>query len=180
VLEWLGPDQCAVESGFPRVGTADMVEVLTGGLHKVVAGSGDPATEMYSFATTNSKLWGAIHKAVKQFTAYDTSHCMPWVITFASVNFQLCWNSLREAMQGGSVVDGRVMFDWTKSAEFKRWTKDRYDADLYVWLQVNQRQPYQASFVTNKQSPHRPLIDDLVTNLRALPLSDADMSFLLI
>jgi len=110
---------------------------------------------------------------LKQFTAHDPSQSAPWVITFASVNFQLCWNSLREAMQGGSVVEGRVMFDWTRSAEFKRWTKDR-------WLQVNQRQPYQASFVTNKQSPHRPLVDDLVTNLRAGPLSDADMNFLFV
>jgi hypothetical protein len=83
----------------------------------------DPVMGMYKFATTNSKLWGSIHTALKQFTAYDPSHSAPWVITFASVNFQLCWNSLREAMQGGSVVEGRVMFDWTRSAEFKRWTK---------------------------------------------------------
>jgi|SRR5579875_1783750 len=136
--------------------------------------------EMYRFATTNSKLWASIHTAIKQFTVHDPSHSMPWVITFASVNFQLCWNSLREAMQGGSVVEGKVIFDWTRSAEFKRWTKDRYEADLYVWLQVNQRQPYQASFITNDRSPHRPLVDALVTNLRAMPLSDMDKNFLLI
>ena len=140
----------------------------------------DPVVGMYKFATTNSKLWRSIHTALKQFTAHDPSHSAPWVITFASVNFQLCWNSLREAMQGGSVVEGRVMFDWTRSAEFKRWAKDRFEADLYIWLQVNQRQPYQASFVTNKRSRHRPLVDDLVTNLRARPLSDADMNFLLV
>ena len=77
-------------------------------------------------------------------------------------------------------MEGKVVFDWTRSAEFKRWTEDRYEADLYVWLQVNQRQPYQASFVTNDRSPHRPLVDDLVTNLRAIPLSDMDKNFLLV
>lgn len=140
----------------------------------------DPVTGMYKFATTNSKLWAAIHTAIKQLTAYDPTHSTPWVITFASVNFQLCWNSLREAMQGGCVVDDKVIFDWTRSAEFKRWTEDRYEADLYVWLQVNQRQPYQASFVGNKQSPYRSLVDDLVTNLRARPLSNMDMNFVLV
>jgi hypothetical protein len=140
----------------------------------------DPAARMYKFATTNSKLWASIHTALKQFTAHDPSHSLPWVITFASVNFQLCWNSLREAMQGGAVVEDKVIFDWTRSAEFKRWTKDRYEADLYVWLQVNQRQPYQASFVTNDRSPHRQLVDGLVTNLRVMPLSDMDMNFLLV
>ena len=140
----------------------------------------DPVMELYKFATTNSKLWASIHKAVKQLAAYDPSHSMPWVITFASVNFQLCWNSLREAMQGGAVLEGKVIFDWTRSAEFTRWTKDRYEADLYVWLQVNQRQPYQASFVTNDRSPYRSLVNDLVMNLRAKPLSDADMDVLLV
>ena len=77
-------------------------------------------------------------------------------------------------------MEDKVIFDWTRSAEFKRWTKDRYEADLYVWLQVNQRQPYQASFVTNDRSPHRPLVDDLVGNLRAIPLSDMDKNFLLV
>jgi hypothetical protein len=140
----------------------------------------DPVMGMYKFATTNSKLWASIHTAIKQLTAHDPSHSMPWVITFASVNFQLCWNSLREAMQGGSIVEGKIIFDWTRSAEFKRWTKDRYEADLYTWLQVNQRQPYQASFFTNDRSPHRPLVDDLVTNLRSVPLSDMDKNWLLV
>lgn len=58
-------------------------------------------------------------------------------------------------MQGGSVVDGKVIFDWTRSDEFKRWKTERYVADLYIWLQVNQRQPYQASFLTNTKSQHR-------------------------
>lgn len=108
------------------------------------------------------------------------SHTKPWVITFASVNFQLCWNSLFEAMQGGSIVDGKVMFNWTKSTEFRRWMTDRYVADLYIWLQVNQRQPYQASFFANDKSRHRAPVDDLVTNLRVAPLSEMDTNWTLV
>jgi len=37
-------------------------------------------------------------------------------------------------------------------------------------------QPYQASFVTNKLSTHRPLVDGLVANLRAAPPSNMDTS----
>jgi len=71
----------------------------------------DPVMGMYKFATTNSKLWVSIHTALKQCTAHDPSHRMPWVITFASVNFQLCWNSLCEAMQG--VLSYRAKFSST-------------------------------------------------------------------
>jgi hypothetical protein len=41
-------------------------------------------------------------------------------------------------------------------------------------------QAYQASFVTNKLSAHRPLVDGLVANLRAVPLSNADTNWLLV
>jgi hypothetical protein len=123
-----------------------------------------------------------IHTALKQFKAYDPSHARPWVITFASANFQLHWHTLFEAMQGGSVVEGKVMADWTRTAVFQRWTKDRYLADLYIWLQVNDQtmQPYQASFVTNKLSTHRSLVDGLVANLRTAPLSNMDTNWLLV
>jgi hypothetical protein len=142
----------------------------------------DQALGLYKFTTTNSKLLQFIHTALKQFKAYDPSHCRPWVITFASVNFQLNWHTLSEAMYGGSVVEGRVMADWTRTAVFQRWTKDRYVADLYIWLQVNDQtmEPYQASFVTNKLSAHRPLVDELVANLRAAPLSNMDTNWLLV
>jgi hypothetical protein len=142
----------------------------------------DQALGLYKFTTTNSKLLQFIHTALKQFKAYDPSHSRPWVITFASVNFQLHWRTLFEAMYGGSVVEGRVMADWTRTAVFQRWTKDRYVADLYIWLQVNDQtmQPYQASFVTNKLSTQRPLVDGLVANLRAAPLSEMDTNWLLV
>ena len=142
----------------------------------------DEALGLYKFMTTNSKLLQFIHTALKQFKAYDPSHARPWVITFASVNFQLHWHTLFEAMQGGSVVEGRVMADWTRTAVFQRWTKDRYVADLYIWLQVNDQtmQPYQASFVTNKLSTHRALVDGLVANLRTAPLSNMDTNWLLV
>jgi len=76
----------------------------------------------------------------------------------------------------------RIMADWTRTAVFQRWTKDRYVADLYIWLQVNDQttQPYQASFVTNKLSTQRPLVDGLVANLRAAPLSNMDTNWLLV
>ncbi len=41
-------------------------------------------------------------------------------------------------------------------------------------------QPYQASFFTNDRSPHRPLVGGLVTNLRAVPLSNTDDDWLLV
>jgi len=141
----------------------------------------DPVLGLYKFATTNSKLLQFIHTAIKQFRAHDQSHTKPWVITFALVNFQLNWHTLVEAMQGGIVLDGRNMTNWTRMAVFKRWTTDRYVADLYIWLQVNdEMQPYQASFFTNDRSPHRPLVDELVTNLRAAPQSDMDNNRLLV
>ena len=141
----------------------------------------DQALGLYKFATTNSKLWHFIHTAIKQFRAYDPSHAKPWVITFASANFQLHSHTLFEAMQGGSVVEGRVITNWTGATAFKRWMTDRYVADLYIWLQVSETmQPYQASFITNDRSSHRPLVDALVTNLRAVPLSNMDKNWLLV
>jgi hypothetical protein len=142
----------------------------------------DPVLGLYKFTTTNSKLLQFIRTAIKQFKAYDSCHTMPWVITFASVNFQLNWHTLFEAMQGGSVVEGKIMADWTRTAAFQRWAGERYTADLYVWLQINDQtmEPYQASFVTNKLSAHRPLVDGLVANLRAAPLSDMDTNWLLV
>jgi hypothetical protein len=142
----------------------------------------DPALGLYKFTTTNSKLLHFIHTAIKQFRAFDQSHCSPWVITFASVNFQLHWHTLFEAMQGGCVAEGKVIADWTQAEVFRRWTEDRYVADLYLWLQVNDqdRQPYQASFFTNSRSPHRQLVTELVAGLRAAPLSSADNNWLLV
>jgi hypothetical protein len=141
----------------------------------------DQVLGLYKFTTTNSKLLQFIHTAIKQFRAYDPSHGKPWVITFASGSFQLNGHTLVEAMQGGIAVEGRVMADWTETSVFERWTADRYDIDLYVWLQVSDvMQPYQASFVTNDRSPHRPLVDGLVTNLGAVPLGNMDNNWLLV
>jgi hypothetical protein len=141
----------------------------------------DSVLGLYKFATTNSKLLQFVHTAIKQFRAHDPSHTKPWVITFASVNFQLNWHTLVEAMQGGIVVDGSVKADWTGMTVFKRWTADRYVADLYVWLQVSEEmKPYQVSFFTNDRSPHRPPVDGLVANLRSAPLSNADNNWLLV
>jgi hypothetical protein len=141
----------------------------------------DQALGLYRFATTNSKLLQFIHTAIKQFKAHDPSHATPWVITFASVNLQLNGHTLLEAMQGGIVVEGRVIDDWTERTVFKRWTTDRYVTDLYVWLQVdNEMQPYQASFFTNDRSPHRTLVDKFVTGLRSIPVSTVDNNWLLV
>jgi hypothetical protein len=94
----------------------------------------DHAMGLYKFTTTNSKLLPFIHAAIKQLKAHDPAHTQPWVITCASVNFQLNWHTLFEAMQGGSAVEGRVMADWTRTAVFQRWTKDRHVMDLCIWL----------------------------------------------
>jgi hypothetical protein len=104
------------------------------------------------------------------------------VVTFASVHFQLNWHNFAEALQGGSVVEGKVIADWTKTDVFKRWTKDRYAVDLYIWLQVNNQtmEPYQASFFTNDRSPHRCVADALVSSLKSAPLSDMDNNYLLV
>jgi hypothetical protein len=142
----------------------------------------DQSLGLYKFTTTNSKLLQFIHTAIKQLRTHDPLHGRPWVITFASVNFQLHWRTLFEAMQGGCVVEGKVRADWTRTDVFRRWTEDRHVADLYIWLQVNgqDKQPYQASFFTNSSSTHRPLVEELSANLRAVPLSDADTSWLLV
>jgi hypothetical protein len=80
----------------------------------------DRVMDLSKFTTTNSKLLQFIHTAIKPFNAYDPSHAKPWVITFASMNFQLHWRTLFEAMQGGSVVEGRVMANFTRTAVFQR------------------------------------------------------------
>lgn len=140
----------------------------------------DATLGLYKFATTNSKLLQFIHTAIKQFTAFDAAHEKPWVMTFASSHFQLNWHSLFEAMGGGSVVDGKVIADWTNTEAFRRWNKNRYAVDLYVWIQVSDEAgPYQASFFTNERTPHRALVDALVGDLRALPVSTADTNWLL-
>jgi hypothetical protein len=102
------------------------------------------------------------------------------VVTFASMNFQLKWHTMVEAMQGGIAVEGKVMQNWTGADTFKRWTEDRYIADLFVWLQIDpDKKPYQASFFTKERSPHRPLVEDFTQKLRSLPLSPADNNWLL-
>ena len=142
----------------------------------------DRAMGLYKFTTTNSKLLQFIHTAIKQFRGYDPLHGRPWVITFASVNLQLNWRTLFEAMEGCCVVEGKVIADWTRTHVFRRWTEDRYVADLYIWLQINgqDKQPYQASFFINSSSTHRPLVEELVANLRTVPLSDVDNNCLLV
>lgn len=141
----------------------------------------DQALGLYKFSTTYSKLLHFVHTAIKQFKAHDPSHGKPWVITFTSANFQMNWHTLFEAMQGGLVVEDRVIDNRTGAEVFKRWTKERYVADLYVWLQANdQMQPYQASFFTNERSSHRSLIDEFVNSLRSMPVSNADNNILLV
>lgn len=89
--------------------------------------------------------------------------------------------ALFEAMQGGMIVEGKIMVNWMRTNVFKRWTTDCYVADLYVWLQVSdQMQPRRVSFFTNDRSPHRPLVDGLVTNLLAVPLSNVDNNWLFV
>ena len=141
----------------------------------------DPAIRLFKFTTTNSKLLQFVHTALKQFTDYDRNHETPWVVTFASTHMQLHWHSLFEAMQGGSVVEGRVIADWTHTGAFKRWQANRYKVDLFMWLQVNlETGPYRASFFTNDRTPQRALIDGLVRDLRSRPLSNMDNNYLLV
>jgi hypothetical protein len=139
----------------------------------------DTRLGLYKYTTTNSKLLQFVHTAIKQFKAHDPSHCNPWVITFASRGLQLNWNTLFEAMQGGIVIDGRVLENWTGARVFRQWTQDRYVVDLYTWLQVNGETPYQASFFTNERSPHRPQVDEFVRKLHFRPLSSVDNNILL-
>lgn len=141
----------------------------------------DDQLALYKSTTTNSKLLQFIYTAIKQLQAYDPDHRSPWIVTFASTNFQLHWHSLFEAMQGGSVLGDKVVADWTKTAAFRRWVGNRHKVDLYVWLQIGpQAQPYQASYFTNARSAHRLHVDRLLSDLRALPLSDADTNWLLV
>lgn len=141
----------------------------------------DDELGLYKFTTTNSKLLQFVNTAIKQLRAHDADHEKPWIVTFASTNFQLHWQSLFDSMRGGSVVEGKPIADWTKTTAFKRWVGNRYTVDLYVWLQVGpETKPYQASYFTNDRSHHRPQIDRLVSDLRSAPLSDADTNWLLV
>jgi hypothetical protein len=140
----------------------------------------DPTLGLYKFATTNSKLLQFIRTAIKQFTAFDPAHNKPWVMTFTSRHMQLNWHSLFEAMQGGSIIDGKVIANWTNTETFRRWQGCRYVVDLYVWLQVSDAGPIEASFFTNDRTPHRTLIDSFVGELRVQPLSAVGHNWLLV
>jgi hypothetical protein len=80
-------------------------------------------------------------------------------------------------MQACSVVEGMIMAGLYADRCVPA-ARDRYVADLYVWVQVNDST--KASFVTDNLSAHRPLVDGLVANLRAAPPSDMDTNWLLI
>jgi hypothetical protein len=82
------------------------------------------------------------------FTHVALPGAPPTIVNF----FKLHWYTFVRAMFGGSVVEGRDIADWTRTAVFHRWMKDRYVVDLYIWLQVHDQtmQPHGASFVTNK------------------------------
>jgi hypothetical protein len=136
----------------------------------------DPATGLYKFKTTNSKLLRFINKAVNQLESNDPSHEKPWVITCASTHFQLNWKNFSDALQGGVVFDGRMDPDFTKTAVFQKVLTKVYQADLYIWLQVNanEKRPYQATFILNQRSSYKELVEKMVLDLNSKPLSSMD------
>ena len=163
--------------------TPDLEVILDGTryLNEFKAPDHVPVGGMYLHRTTHSKIVAFVHKAVKQFKAYDPDHRKPWVVTFSSAQFQLNWNTFREVLQGGSVLpNGQILADFRGSDAFRRFlVEDREHIDLYIWLQATEDtgMPFQASFFTYVKSSHLPTVEQLTAQLRRLPVSTDDHHF---
>lgn len=144
----------------------------------------DPASGMYLYRTTNYKLLSFIHRAIKQLRTYDEGHQRPWITTFASCHMQLNWSNFRDALQGGMEMPGggSAPPGFVESSAFKRWMHERYEIDLYIWLQVSAEaiNPYQAALIVNGRSSFRDDVEFVASELAALPLSTSDVFFTLV
>lgn len=141
----------------------------------------DPATNLYKFKTTISKLLRLVDKATNQLSSYDHKHAQPWVITLASNHFQLNWKNFTDALQGGVIFDGEVASDFTNTAVFQQALKKIREPDVYLWLQVSQDNSklYQASYILNDETNHRKEVGQLIEKLSTIPLSSMDNTFAL-
>jgi len=143
----------------------------------------DLGTQVYKFKTTHRKILDFIHTAVKQFQSLDSSHSLPRVLVFTSINTLLSWKSFTDAIQGG-VIDqkGNRSPDFSKTPVYTSTLPLLSDVDLYIWLQVSGTGDkfYQASYFINEKSTHSKECLELVNNLSRTKLSSMDNLFSLI
>lgn len=139
----------------------------------------DPIQNVYVFKTMHSKLLEFIPTALKQFETYDKVHKVPWVITFASNHMQMNWKKFSDSIVGGVEFDGALNPDFTNTHVFRRTRVKILIPDLYIWLQVseNKEKIFQASYFTNPNSTHLPIIKGLVDELTKLKVSSMDNRF---
>lgn len=144
----------------------------------------DEQTQLFLFKTTNTKILSFIHKAVKQLHSHDPLHEYPWIVTFAATHFQLNQSNFCDALRGGfEVADGSFAPPgFAKTEAFKRSLKNRFECELFIWLQISASPAhvFQVTFIVNGQSRLRGLTESLVSHLRTNPVSNMDLCLLMV
>jgi hypothetical protein len=68
-------------------------------------------------------------------------------------------------------MPGRIEPIFISKDAFKRWSGERYELDLYVWLQINEEYSfYEATFIKNTRTTHENLLDSIIADLSTPPL----------
>ena len=137
----------------------------------------DRAVGMYTWKTSLHKLQDHCRTAVKQFSSEDPARKHPRLLAFMSCHFQLNLHSFRDAIQGGVLKpDGTWLADLRATDAYRRWLRSIDEIDAFLWLQVNaeREEPYQAGYFIRQGSPHFEAVDGLFAALRLRPLSAND------
>lgn len=129
--------------------------------------SPNPATGMYHWVTTVSKLRSHVHKAVKQFKDQDPEHKIPWVVFFTSSDFQLNWNNFAHTLQGSVSYGQQVIKDMGGMRFIKETNDDLKNVDLFIWSQVSKDTTaiYQMVFFINRDSFYINKVQEISNNL---------------
>ncbi len=138
---------------------------------------------VYKFKTSMSKIRRNINKSVSQLEAYDPDHALIWVVTFASVHFQLNWKSFMAALAGKIMnADSTTLTDFAKTPAFQNTDKHIRIPDLYVWLQVNpsDKRIYQVSLILNKGSKKYAEAEIVAKDLGSIRVNNMGMDNLLV
>lgn len=136
----------------------------------------DAAPFGYKFSTIQNKILDAIHNAKKQLEKLDAGHSLPHILVYTSAHPQLNYSSFVNAVRGFiATQDGTIMTDLRDTGTFKNTQSIIQDIDLYVWFQIGGGgEFFQASYFSNRDSPHAKAVDELVTMLKSTPVSSMD------
>ena len=115
-----------------------------------------PATNMFHWTTSISKLRGFVHTSVKQFASYNSSHSLPWILVFTSDHFQLNMHNFGQCIKGVIAYNGNVIKDLRNMRFIKDTEKDLSRVDMYLWLQISPKDKtiYQLKMFLYDHSPH--------------------------